>query len=234
MAASLVAVIMGATSSGSFNLNLNFGDIEEESEVVDGSVGNAGAIEAPEFLPGVIAIISGILLYIALVALVFTVVRFFLGSVVDVGHKSFYMGLVNGEAPRFKLLFSYFPNWSSALVARLLVTLYTFLWGLLLVVPGIIAAYSYSMTSYILAENPGLSARDAMNESKRLMNGNKWRLFCLHFSFIGWEFLCGLTFGIGYIALIPYQAAAEAAFYQEIAHPADEYNGGFAGFEAAA
>ena len=128
MAASLVAVIMGATSSGSFSLNLNFDDIEEESEVVDGSVENVGAIGDPEFLPGVTAIISGILLYIALVALVFTVVRFFLGSVVDVGHKSFYMGLVNGEAPRFKLLFSYFPNWSSALVARLLVTLYTFLW----------------------------------------------------------------------------------------------------------
>lgn len=72
------------------------------------------------------------------------------------------------------------------------------------------------MTDYILAENPSLSASEAINQSKSMMSGNKWRLFCLEFSFIGWGFLAALTFGIGNLWLTPYRHAAEAAFYREI------------------
>lgn len=76
--------------------------------------------------------------------------------------------------------------------------------------------YSYAMAPYILYENPGMGANQAIKASKELMNGNKWRLFCLAFSFIGWSFLCIFTCGIGILWLKPYEEAAFAAFYREI------------------
>ena len=70
------------------------------------------------------------------------------------------------------------------------------------------------MTGYILAEHPELTAGEAIAQSKAMMAGNRWRLFCLQFSFIGWDILCALTLGIGNLALRPYRHAAEAAFYR--------------------
>ena len=57
---------------------------------------------------------------------------------------------------------------------------------------------------------------DAIRESKRLMRGNKWRLFCLQFSFIGWDLLGAMTMGIAYLWVNPYRAAAEMAFYMDV------------------
>ena len=98
----------------------------------------------------------------------------------------------------------------------LLQAVYIFLWTLLLIIPGIMASYSYAMTGYILAEHPELTAGEAIAQSKAMMAGNRWRLFCLQFSFIGWDILCALTLGIGNLALRPYEMAAIAAFYREI------------------
>lgn len=75
------------------------------------------------------------------------------------------------------------------------------------------------MTSYILAENPEMSAGEAIDRSEELMKGNKWRLFCLQFSFIGWSILCAFTLGIGTLWLTPYMEAASAAFYRDITAP---------------
>ena len=99
---------------------------------------------------------------------------------------------------------------------RLLVGVFTFLWSLLFIIPGIIASYSYAMTPYILAEHPEIGVMDAINASKKMMSGNKFRLFCLHFSFLGWDILSLLTFGILRFWLQPYKETANAAFYREI------------------
>ena len=72
------------------------------------------------------------------------------------------------------------------------------------------------MTDYILAENPELTATDAIEQSKSMMYGNRFRLFCLQFSFIGWDILATLAFGIGHLCLTPYKQAAYAAFYREV------------------
>ena len=98
----------------------------------------------------------------------------------------------------------------------LLTMLYTLLWTLLLIIPGIIKGYSYSMTYYVLEDNPELSGDKAIEESMRLMDGHKWQLFCLHLSFIGWALLCILTLGIGILWLVPYMQTAQAAFYENI------------------
>ena len=72
------------------------------------------------------------------------------------------------------------------------------------------------MAPYILYENPGMRPMAALKASKELMRGNKWRLFCLQFSFTGWALLCALTAGIGYLWLCPYQETAQASFYRQI------------------
>ena len=95
-------------------------------------------------------------------------------------------------------------------------SLYVLVGTLLLVVPGIIMGYTYAMTDYILAEHPDMEPGEVMKASKSMMEGNRWRLFCLQFSFAGWILLCMLTFGIGSLVLRPYQEAARAAFYREI------------------
>ena len=103
--------------------------------------------------------------------------------------------------------------------------MYIILWSLLFIIPGLAAAYSYSMTRYILAENPYMSADEAIARSKQMMYGNRWRLFCLHISFIGWSLLSTLlTFGIGELWLTPYRMTAEAAFYREVSGTSMEMN----------
>ena len=122
------------------------------------------------------------------------------------------------------------------IVAGILVGVFTFLWSLLFIIPGIVKSYSYSMTFYILADNPEMSPTDAINESRRMMDGNKWRLFCLDLSFIGWYLLSFLTLGILLFWVDPYQMMARAEFYESIKpQPAqdDAFVGGMADDNAA-
>ena len=99
--------------------------------------------------------------------------------------------------------------------ALFLVRLFTFLWTLLLIIPGIMKAFSYALTPYILLDEPELTARQAIARSCEIMQGRRWKLFCLSLSFIGWGILSLLTFGIGFLWLAPYMNASIAAFYED-------------------
>ncbi|MFW5604376.1 MAG: DUF975 family protein, partial [Bacteroidales bacterium] len=88
--------------------------------------------------------------------------------------------------------------------AIFLVNLFTFLWALLLIIPGIMKAFSYALTPYIIMDEPELTARQAITRSCEIMEGRRWKLFCLYLSFIGWGILSLLTFGIGFLWLAPY------------------------------
>jgi uncharacterized membrane protein len=87
---------------------------------------------------------------------------------------------------------------------------------LLLIVPGIIAAISYSQTFYILADDPGMDAISAIDKSKKMMRGYKWKYFCLGLRFIGWALLCILTLGIGLFWLDTYMQTSFAKFYDDV------------------
>lgn len=143
-------------------------------------------------------------------------VYFVLGSVIEVGYARFNLDLFDRTEEKVESLFAYFGNWKTTAATRFLTTLYTFLWTLLFIIPGIIANYSYAMTGFILAEHPEMTAGEAIERSKEMMDGNRFRLFCLQISFIGWTILCSFTFGIGNLWLRPYRHAATAAFYREI------------------
>jgi len=121
-----------------------------------------------------------------------------------------------GTLPEAGALFAPFKQYARTVGAVLLVFVYTLLWTLLLVIPGIIKAYSYSMTFYILRENPEMTAGDAITASQKIMDGHKMDLFLLSLSFIGWAILASITFGIGYLWLIPYIYTAYAAFYETL------------------
>ena len=162
------------------------------------------------------AFLVGSFTYIMITALIMGAVYFILGSIIKVGYAKFNLNLVDRLEGSFENLFAYFSYWKTTAAARFLQSIYVLLWSLLFIIPGIIASYSYAMTEYILADHPELSASEAISRSKQMMDGNKWRLFCLQFSFIGWSILCSFTFGIGNLWLTPYKQAATAVFYREV------------------
>ena len=213
--ACLIASLLGAVSANGPELNVDFSDsganvnVEFAGQVVYGT--------SSGFHSALNGFLIGGAIYILLIALVMAVVFFILGSIVGVGYSRFNLDLIDRQKePEIGTLFNYFSHWKTAAAAGALQALIVFLWTLLLIIPGIIAGYSYAMTQYILAENPELSASEALESSKEMMTGNRWRLFCLQFSFIGWDLLAALTLGIGNLWLNPYKQAATAAFYREI------------------
>ena len=139
-----------------------------------------------------------------------------IGGPMYVGLAFFFLSLSRKQNPAIKDLFSGFNNFLTALVAFLLVGLYTILWMLLLIIPGIVAAISYSQTFLLLADNPSMSASEAIEKSKKMMDGNKLKFFYLGLRFIGWSLLCVLTFGIGFLWLIPYMQVTFAKFHDDI------------------
>ena len=145
------------------------------------------------------------------------VVSVIISSLVSIGYAQFNIDLVDGDDPKIATLFSKGKQVGTAILANILVFLRVLLGMLLFVVPGIIAAFKYSMVNYVIAENPGISAKEALEKSKEIMKGNKLRLFFFGFSFLGWCLLAVLTLGIAGIWVIPYINASCAAFYREIA-----------------
>jgi len=114
------------------------------------------------------------------------------------------------------MIFSGFNYFANTLVTYLLMVLYILLWTLLLIIPGIIAALSYSMTFYILVDEPTIKAQEALDRSKKMMDGHKMKLFYLCLRFWGLAILCLFTLGIGFLWLIPYMQVTTACFYDDI------------------
>lgn len=98
----------------------------------------------------------------------------------------------------------------------LLVLIFIFLWFLLLVIPGIIMTFAYSMSFYVAKDHPELSVIDCIRMSRAMMKGYKWKLFVLYLSFLGWLLLSVLTAGIGLLWLIPYMHTSLGRFYETI------------------
>ena len=145
-----------------------------------------------------------------------SIASFVITPVLSLAMCAIYLNLVNGQKPEIGDLFSKFNQLVPALVANLLVALFTALWMLLLIIPGIIKSISYSMTFYILAENPELSGIEAINRSKAMMEGHKMEYFILQLSFIGWILLGAITLGIAYIWVLPYMQATTTNFYNYV------------------
>lgn len=140
----------------------------------------------------------------------------FVTPALSIGLILVYLGVTKGEDVEISNLFNGFQYMGKALWLGILVGVFTFLWALLFYIPGIVKALSYSMSYYILAENPNMTAREALNESKRITNGHKMDLFVLGLSFIPWILLVIVTCGIAAIYVVPYMQLTNTNFYHSI------------------
>lgn len=210
--AGLIASLLGGVSGRNvYRFDFNYNDISNRVSRWTG-----WNIDS-EQLTSFVRPFAGIFVALGSLVLVYGIVMFIIGSVVELGFNRFTLSLYQDKSvPKIDLLFSRFSIFGNALLLRVLMVLKTLAWTLLFIVPGIIAAFRYSMAPYIMAENPDITPMEAIEQSKQLMANNKWRLFCLQFSFIGWWILASLTGGIGAVFLIPYTHSAITAFYLDL------------------
>lgn len=163
----------------------------------------------PTGLAGMAVSILGV---VAILAVLFS---FFVSNVIEVGGDRFFIQN-RDSAPTVGTIFGGFKsgNYLNIVKTMFLKDLYTFLWTLLLIIPGIVKSFEYLMVPYILAENPGMDSREAFALSKQMMDGEKANAFMLGLSFIGWYILTIITCGIaGVFYVNPYVYATYAELY---------------------
>ena len=166
--------------------------------------------------------VVGNLIYLALIAvvqfipLVGQVANLIITGPLMLGLTYFFLALSRKQEAALSQIFDGLQRFVDALITFLLMALFIFLWSLLLIIPGIMAALSYALTFFLVAENPELKGLDALRRSKTLMSGNRWKLFCLFLRFFGWFLLGALTMGIGFLWIMPYLTTAMARFYDDL------------------
>ncbi len=182
--------------------------------------GNFGKLLLPIIIVAVImAVVGGISSIFPEESMLGAVVALVLEVLVmplSMGVVFYYLNFVRGNEVKVEDLFRYYSKIWPIFVLTFLIGLFTGLWTLLFIIPGIIAALSYSMSSYIFVDNPDMNATDIISESKRLMTGYKWDYFVFSLSFIGWGLLVGVTFGIAIIYVGPYMSVAQVMYYEEL------------------
>ena len=129
-----------------------------------------------------------------------------------------HLNLVSGKTPEISNIFDGFKEkgFETSVILGLQIYVYTFLWSLLFIIPGIVKELSYSMSYYILVDNPQMTPTEAIKESQRITYGHKWELFVLKLSFILWSLLIPLTFGLISVYLVPYMQMTYVNFYNKI------------------
>lgn len=165
----------------------------------------------------IVAIIAFAAVFLLIMLAIAIVVHVLLFIPLEVGACRFFTRNLNEKAEVKEVAFGYDNGYKNNVVTLLLRDVYTFLWSLLFIIPGIIKAYEYRMIPYILADHPDISRKEAFAHSKMLMQGNKWKAFVLDLSFIGWHLLSALTCGILEIFYVgPYFNATRAALYEAL------------------
>lgn len=152
----------------------------------------------------------------AIILIIGTFATFIVVPAFSLSFCMIYLKLTKKEEIMVGDLFLGFSATGKAVWLQIITSFFTFLWSCLFVIPGIIKQYSYAMGFYILADNPELTAREALARSKEMMRGHKMELFVLQLSFIGWYLLVSITFGIASIYVVPYMNATTANFYNSI------------------
>lgn len=206
--ASLVAALLSGGISNFFSADFN---LSGNSDFWNFSSGNSfGSAFAPR--------LSGFLLSLfTIVGLLGLLYAILVGSVIGTGGMGWFLRYNRGENPSVGEVFAGFRIYAPVVIMNLLRTVYTFLWSLLFVIPGIVMSYAYSMADYIIYENPNLSAGQALNISKRLTYGHKADLFVFDLSYFGWYFLSLFTCGIlGIVYVAPYRSTAHAGVYEAL------------------
>lgn len=195
----ILALVNGGLSSGA-NSGMN------ASEQYNNSTGTVNEVMVSNIIKWSIVV--------AIIAIIFIVLRLIIGYAVEVGGRKFFLRSSAGESDMSYLLYG-FKNkrYKNILKTMLTRDVYLFLWTLLFIIPGIIKSYSYRMVPYILADNPNIDRKRAIQLSREMTNGQKATIFGLDLSFIGWYILGFFALVIGVFFVFPYVNATDAELY---------------------
>jgi uncharacterized membrane protein len=161
-----------------------------------------------------LVVIGFIILIVAIIAIIAIAIRIFAGYMLEVGGRKFFIRAAEGETNMGYLGYAFSEGrYFNVLLTMLLRSVYTFLWSLLLIIPGIVKSYAYRMVPYILADNPQIGRRRAIELSNEMTNGEKWNMFVLDLSFLGWYLLGVIALGVGVLFVHPYEDATNAELY---------------------
>lgn len=179
---------------------------------IGSSTGSAGTeVGSNSFFDFEIALIVG---FVILLIILF---RILLGYVLEVGGRKYFINLAEGKSQISDLAYGFKNNnYFNIFFTMLLKSIYIILWSFLFIIPGIIKMYEYRMVPYILAENPGIGHKKAIKFSSQMTQGEKWNIFILDLSFLGWFILGSLFFGIGLFFVQPYYDAVNAELYLKL------------------
>ncbi len=161
-----------------------------------------------------VVIFAVIFLLIMVIAILVSV---FIMNPLNVGANRFFIRNLHEKGEIRELAYAFDNGYMNTVKVMFFMDLYTFLWTLLLIIPGIVKSYEYRMIPYLLAKNPELTREEAFAKSKEMMRGNKWRAFVLDLSFIPWQLLSLITFGIvGMFFVNPYVFETNAALFEAL------------------
>lgn len=194
------------------------GEYGDESLTIDNEPNN---IVKDTFGDAIISIFIGSAVVVLIITLL---IKLFIAYPIQVGTKNYFMGIRKEDKPIGSILCAYKSGkLKNTVITMFMMNLFTFLWTLLLLIPGIVKSYEYRMIPYILSENPNISRQRAFEITKDMMNGNKWEVFVLDLSFIGWYILSALTVGILSIFYVnPYVESTNAELYAHLREEALE------------
>ena len=211
------------------NFEINDGDIEINTDDFDTNNGDF-PLERPGETAAILAFVGiffGIFLVIFVIAVGFSV---FVGNPVLVGGKKYFLGAAEAvneeEQAKFNLLGHGFkgPHYLGVVKTMFLKDLYLFGWFLLFIIPSIVKGYAYAMVPYILADNPNIGVKRAIELSNQMTDGEKMDMFILDLSFIGWFILAAIPCGLGYYFLNPYYFSTHAELYRVLREKALDSN----------
>lgn len=192
---------------------------EEDGTVSGESIGEyfIDTVSDPEFIMVMVIIFVAFIIVFIIVFAIMMVAMTFLGNPLWVGCQKFFNRSLETDGDLNHLVSGFTKNYKNTVKVMFFTDLYTILWSLLFIIPGIIKSYEYLMIPYILGDNPDISKEEAFALSKKMMMGHKWEAFVLGLSFIGWELLSVLTFGILHIFYVtPYRYYTYAALYRKL------------------
>lgn len=199
---SLVLAFVGANGGGGFNFHWSTGGSSSPS-----TCGPGGEVFSPALIGFIIAAVCiGLIIFLAF--------RIFLCYPLEVGGRKYF---IEAEQYRYDMNHLGFifnkTRYLDTVKSMFWRALMNFLWFLLLIIPGIVMAYAYRMVPYILADNPNIGYKRALELSTQMTSGHKWAIFVLDLSFIGWSILGLLALFIGILFVFPYINATNAELY---------------------
>lgn len=203
---SLIVTILagnGGAGSSSFNFRINSHDVDKFKEFIK-SINS-------EALPFYIIIALGIASLIFILGLAF---KIFIGYPIEVGGRRYFLSSAQKDVNMNYIGYSFSKyKYGNIVKTMLWKGILNFLWYLLLFVPGVIKHYAYSMVPYILADNPNIDNHRAIELSNKMTKGEKFEIFILDLSFIGWFILGALALGVGVLFVLPYYNSTKAELY---------------------